>query len=542
MKETSLPEDQERPVQVDLSQLAVDRSAPTVTPYRRRRVWLTRYGIPLSILIAFAGLFGWAARESFLPSHPVTVMPVLVTRTEGQQAGTPLFQAAGWIEPRPTLTVVSSLASGVIGQLHVVEGESVSVGDEIATLIDTDAQLELRQAEADLQLRQAEVIEATAMLTAAKIRLDKPTRSQVALADAQAQWAQISQELAQLPFALQAAQTHRMLAQYTLVRKKRAGDAVSGQVLRAAEAELAVANNTIAELQAREPTLKIQQEALQKKCSARQQELELMTEERRNLAAAKAGLMAAQARVAKVQVVVETARLQLDRMVVKAPMSGCILRLLASPGKRLTGLDPHSPQGSSAVVSMYDPSLLQVRVDVRLEDVPLVQPGQEVQIQTAALSGSITGKVISVTTWADIQKNTLQVKVAIESPPEVIKPEMLAQAIFLAPMVVESDKQLASIDNEPLRILIPRSLVNEGENGNYVWLANLETRFAQRQPVQLGQAGTEALVEVTQGISPMDKLIVAGREGLQESVRIRITGEDKTLGTGERIARKPRAN
>src|SRR5262245_17523358 len=108
---------------VDLKQLAVrrDRAAPP-EPARRRR-WLSRYVLPAAILLGFAGLAGWAARDSLLPSRPVTVVPVLTSRAEIQTAGTPLFQAAGWVEPRPTPTLVTALSEGVVEQLLVVEGQ-----------------------------------------------------------------------------------------------------------------------------------------------------------------------------------------------------------------------------------------------------------------------------------------------------------------------------------------------------------------------------------------------------------------------------------
>ena len=120
-------------------------------------------------------------------------------------------------------------------------------------------------------------------------------------------------------------------------------------------------------------------------------------------------------------------------MTIYAPISGRVLTLDAQPGKRLVGMDPASEQNSSTVISMYDPKSLQVRVDVRLEDVPHVQIGQPVEIQTAALAKPLAGEVLWVTTRADIQKNTLQVKVSITDPPQVITPEMLAQVTFLAP-------------------------------------------------------------------------------------------------------------
>ena len=100
--------------------------------------------------------------------------------------------------------------------------------------------------------------------------------------------------------------------------------------------------------------------------------------------------------------------------------------------------------------------MLQVRVDVRLEDVPQVQAGQKATIETASLPEPITGTVLSVTTRADIQKNTLQVKVAIDTPPEVIKPEMLAKVTFLAP---ESPVSELVEGQQPLRVFAPQSLV-----------------------------------------------------------------------------------
>ena len=169
---------------IDLSQLAIRREAPNGSAVRRRPRWFMRYAVPGAILAGFAGLFGWATRASFLPAHAVTVTPVVVTRAEVQQEGTPLFQAAGWIEPRPTAVVVSSLAAGVIEQLLVVEGQLVEQGQPIAKLNDTDARLALQQAEANIRLRTAEVQNAEATVTASRIALEKPNDLRAALADA----------------------------------------------------------------------------------------------------------------------------------------------------------------------------------------------------------------------------------------------------------------------------------------------------------------------------------------------------------------------
>jgi HlyD family secretion protein len=175
---------------------------------------------------------------------------------------------------------------------------------------------------------------------------------------------------------------------------------------------------------------------------------------------------------------------------------------------------------------MYDPQMLQIRVDVRLEDVPQVQLGQKARIETASAPDGLDGEVISVTSVADIQKNTLQVKVAILNPPDVIRPEMLGQVMFLAPEL--KGKQEESEDR--LRLLVPRQLVSGGEGASKVWVADQRARLAKHRTITLGRAGTEDLVEVTDGLTPTDKLISGGREGLRENERIRIASEDSTLG------------
>jgi RND family efflux transporter MFP subunit len=514
---------------VDLSQLAVKRSAPAAGPLKTRRRWFTRYVIPGGILMGFAGLFGWAMKDSFLPAQAITVTPVIVTRAEVQQEGTPLFQAAGWIEPRPTAVVVTSLAPGVVESLFVVEGQRVERGEPIAKLNDVDAKLALEQAQAARRLCEADIQSAEATLTAARAALANPNELQAALADADSMLAETKLILGNLPFMTEAARSRRQLAAENVNRKQLAGDAIAGRVLREAKAELAAADSALQELESRGPTLEKQAEALERKRAALGEQLTLMSELKRAVATAEAALAGAKARRDQAQLTVDAAALNLDRMTIRAPITGRVLTLDARPGTRLAGMDPMSQQTSSAVVSLYDPKSLQVRVDVRLEEVPQVQIGQPATIETAALSTPLSGEVSWVTTRADIQKNTLQVKVTIRDPPAVITPEMLGQVTFLAP---PQPKSVADSENEPLRMLVPRALVVGGEGGSSLWIVEAGQGVARQQTVEVGRAGTEQLVEITHGIDPTAKLIVAGRESLTNGARVRITGEDQSLGLG----------
>lgn len=184
---------------VDLSQFAVRRDAggdgqPTHGP-RRRRHLLTRYVLPFGLLLGFLSLVAWSARESLLPSRSVTVMPVLSARTAVQQAGTPLFQAAGWVEPRPTPIVVTALAEGVVERLLVVEDQEVVADEPVAYLIDADAKLALEGAEAELALREADLARAKANLTSARKRVEYPVHLEEPLTEAEAALAKAQKEL-----------------------------------------------------------------------------------------------------------------------------------------------------------------------------------------------------------------------------------------------------------------------------------------------------------------------------------------------------------
>ena len=123
---------------LDLSQLAVERQATAQPKTQLKRRWFSRYALPAGILLAFVGLLAWATKDSLLPSQPVTVVPVIVAKAQVQQTGAPLFQAAGWVEPRPASVVVSSLAPGVIEELLVVGGQLVKQGEPLARLLDAE--------------------------------------------------------------------------------------------------------------------------------------------------------------------------------------------------------------------------------------------------------------------------------------------------------------------------------------------------------------------------------------------------------------------
>src|SRR6266571_2698193 len=135
---------------VDLQQLAVERDSVTLSSSRRKV--LTRFVLPGALLVGFASLVAYAAREGLSPPRAVTVIPVITSQGAlDAPPDTPLFRAAGWVEPRPTPTIVTALAEGVVEQLLVVEGQEVRRGQVVARLVAADAKLALESAEAEIE-------------------------------------------------------------------------------------------------------------------------------------------------------------------------------------------------------------------------------------------------------------------------------------------------------------------------------------------------------------------------------------------------------
>ena len=89
------------------------------------------------------------------------------------------------------------------------------------------------------------------------------------------------------------------------------------------------------------------------------------------------------------------------------------------------------PAGNLRLVSLYDPSDLQVRVDVRQENIGGVFIGQKVEVFTDVEPGrSYGGEVIRIEPMADFKKNTIQVKVRLHDTSDKLFPEMIARIRF----------------------------------------------------------------------------------------------------------------
>lgn len=458
----------------------------------------TRVLLPAGLIMAFVGVFGYATRGSLLPAVDVQVeQPVVLTNGSAASADAetvaPVFQAPGWIEPYPFETQISASAPGIVRRIHVLEGQQVSSGTLVAELADEEARVNLDQANAELELRKAE-------LAAAEATRDHPSALTAAVRTAEADLARAKAE-------------HKRMEQTGAISSRQA-QAYKNLVDRGASpaitASKADSEAKAAELSVEEAHASV--DAAEAMLASARERLKLLVDETNRVLIAKAA-------VAKAEVAVRDAAYRLALRRVVAATSGTIMNLHVGEG---ASISPDFGRGL-LIASMYDPSRLQARVEVPLADAGKIRLGMAAEITVEAMPDHVIhGELVRVVHMADIQRNSLPVKVRVLDPDPALKPEMVARVQFLD--VRKGDTSTsgssATTGSGAISLLIPSRLAGRDAKEASLWIVSANGR-AQRRPVTLGPMRSGDMREVGSGLLPSDKLIVSDTKSLKEGCRVR---------------------
>ena len=495
--------------------------------------------VPLVVILAVGALLLDAAAEALRPATPVTVAPVVFERqqagqdaapADGEQPGQPArrgngtaVQAAGWLEADPFFIAATALADGVVAEILALEGERVERGDVLARLVDADAKLALARAEADVRAKQAAVRMAEADLAAASSDWDNPVERDRAVASGRASLAETEAELAQLPALIAAEQARLERVQEELNRARQVYAQVASSELEVIllEKSAAAQEATVQSTRRREAILEARRDLQTAELAAAERNARLRIGERRALDAATASLAAAEAALAQAEAARDEAQLRLDRMTITAPITGYLMRRLKSPGdKVILGMDdPHS----SHVAHLYDAERIQARVDVPLADAANVFAGQRCEVVVEVLPDeTFAGEVTRITHEADVQKNTLQVKVKVINPSPLLRPEMLTRVKFLPDRRAGAGAGGAAANGESV-VLVPEAGIDRGGAAPRVWV--VRDRRGGRGVVRPADVSIiderEGWISVRGELRPGD-LIAIEPAGLSSGQRVRM--------------------
>ncbi len=345
---------------------------------RRAGLW---FGLALVLAAGAGAAFGIppllrGAHSASEGARPVrtTVLPPPAAAGE--------FAAGGWIEPAPPAPiVVSARIAGTVTELPVLAGERVEEGAVLARL---DARpLLLARSEVDARLRVA-----AARLATLKAG---PRREEVAAAEAA------------LGEAEAAARRARGAAERA--RTLREKDAVSAAEAERAETEGAGADAARAAAAARLDLVR---------AGPRPEEV---AEGQAAVDLARAALFRADADLAWADVL--------------APTGGVVLERYVRLGESVSLSVAHEGRPPGAIVSLYDPASLQVRVDLAQSDAARVAVGREARVTLEADPGrTYPARVARVDPLADLAKNTVRARVALLETSPALRPDLAARVAF----------------------------------------------------------------------------------------------------------------
>jgi len=491
----------------DLSPRRLSRHGSSIPEPSRK--WVTRLALPILILVVVLALWAYTARDSLKPALDVRTVRVVTKSlnhlTDGK--GLVTVQAPGWVEADPFPVYVPALASGVVKEVLVLEGHRVEAGQVVVKLIDDDARLALEGAEAHLKGKKAQ-------LSAAQSNWDYPVDLDRMVAVARASLQQVRAEQIELRSEIVMQEAH--LAE--LEDKHQRLEALLPDI--ASRQQVISAGLQRDARQAMVVAVRKRQAVLDARLSSARADLEAALEKHRLRIDERQELDRAKAEVEQAEALAAEAQLRLDRMNVRSPVSGIVMTRLAVPGSRL--MTDMEGEFSANALHLYDPNRLQVRVDVPLVDAAKVGIDQETEIVVDVLpEKQFAGHVSRIVHEADIQKNTLEAKVAIHDPDPELKPEMLARVKFLGrPM---NEKMSTSVE----RVFIPEAvLIQSSDSSATVWLYTVDGHASQRE-ITLGTHRQEGWVEVLSGLQPSDILIASPLKELKEGQSVRSVGEAK---------------
>ncbi|MBW2059181.1 MAG: efflux RND transporter periplasmic adaptor subunit [Deltaproteobacteria bacterium] len=197
----------------------------------------------------------------------------------------------------------------------------------------------------------------------------------------------------------------------------------------------------------------------------------------------------------------EVTRIRLSKGTIRSPINGLVNSIPVDPGE---------------YVKIGDPLMNLVRVDrVKLVaavpemDVPFVRLSQKVRVTLDALGGeAFEGDIIYLSPKGDTVTRTFTMKVALDNPSFRIKPGMIGRVTVVKRTF-------------PNAIAIPLFAVLDRGDRKVVFVE--DHGIARERTVRFGVI-ENSRIQILQGLSPGDRLIVKGHRGLSDGDKVAVRG------------------
>lgn len=437
----------------DLKDLRIHRTEPSQEGAPRRvGAWIA--GILIFLAVCAAAALGYSRWTAATEVEMVRVRAM----TGGAAEAGVILNAAGYIVAAHKIEV-SSKVVGRVAWIGVDKGDRVRQGQVIVRLENEEYRAQLDQARGQLATLEARLQE-----------LEAGSRPEE-IAEAEANLANARADLVNARLTLE--RTQKLTAEGVLSR----------QALDDARARYDAQAARVSSLQKRFELVRI---------GPRREQID-----------------AARGQVVQARGAVDFAQTQFNNTVIHAPVTGTILERAVEVGEFVTTSFVGDRGAKGYVVSLADLNDLEVELDISQNDFAKLGPRQRGWVTTDAYPDRrYDGFIRQISPEANRQKATVQVKVKIAAPDELLRPDMNASVAFYS-------EEKPAAGGAPRRIVaIPAGAIREGA----VFVA-LDGR-AVRRAVKTGGT-TRQGVTIEQGLIGGEDLIVDPPANLKDGDRVK---------------------
>jgi HlyD family secretion protein len=209
----------------------------------------------------------------------------------------------------------------------------------------------------------------------------------------------------------------------------------------------------------------------------------------------------------------------LDATVIRAPVTGTILERTAEKGELVTAQFASGAAGGprGSVVALADLNDLQVELDIAQDDFAKLTAHQKASLTTDAYPDhKYDGVLAEISPEADRQKATVQVKVQILTPDDLLRPDMNATVQFLS----TGEKKQGS-SNTPSGVVVPTTAVRDHDGKKVVFIVHNGKALMREVRIQ----ATRSKGYLVEGLTGGEDVITSGPPALKDGDKIKIKGQ-----------------
>lgn len=289
-----------------------------------------------------------------------------------------------------------------------------------------------------------------------------------------------------------------------------------------AQAELTNAEVSLKRLQGLDSTRAISRQQVddaQALLSSRAAELDLQTQqyELARIGNRKEQIDAQRATVRQLQGALDMAMLDLNNTVIRSPIAATVLQRNVEVGEFVTTGFVGDRGAKGYVLSIADLNDLRVELDVSQNDFAKVSARQPCWIVTDAYPDKkYTGVVDLISPEANRQKATVQVRVKVLNPDDLLKPDMNATVSFLSPEALAASRAATTrpaADRPTIRV--PATAVRDSA------VFVVEDGKAVKRTISIATQDGSQDVNVLKGLIGGEELIVSPPASLQDGAKVK---------------------